>query len=98
MSTSFPQIKARIRRTSKWAESYLNVAGWLRFKAYRRSGVEMEKRFGPTSPSGSSEDVGAIFLVDLNGIRVVIRPSLGGKPDHDLADKILKLLNKAPVA
>lgn len=53
----------------------------------------MEKRFGPTAPSAATHDEGCIFLVDTNGVRVVIKPLLTGQPDHELADKLLKIIN-----
>jgi hypothetical protein len=54
----------------------------------------MEKRFGPTAPCSSSEDLGSIFLCDETGTRVVVRPLPNGKPDNATAEKLLKLLNK----
>lgn len=58
--------------------------------------MPLEKRSGPTAPSSSNEDAGSIFLCDESGTRVVVRPLPDGKPDDATADKILKLLNKAP--
>lgn len=42
--------------------------------------MTLEKRFGPTSPSGSGEDLGSIFLMDETGVRIVVRPVIVPDP------------------
>lgn len=49
--------------------------------------MTLEKRSGPTSPSGAGDDVGSIFLLDETGVRIIIRPHLVPDPSKPAVEK-----------